>query len=64
MAKKQKLFCPKCGGRNVANNGDKGEFGEIFVAEEIDRDIECYDIITAYNCDDCGCVWYISTEEM
>ena len=54
------MCCPKGGKTNVVDDGCKGEFGTLFVAEETNSSTECADLITAYHCNDCECVWYIS----
>lgn len=46
----------------MKRDGKKGPNGELYVGQ--DGSADCYDLIVAYHCMDCSCVFYISTNEV
>lgn len=58
-----KLFCPICGEQNVLKCNQRPNGGELFVGEEDENSIECFDgTIVLHQCGTCNAAFYTSDE--
>lgn len=56
-----KLFCPKCGDKNVIREKQSPNGGYLYVGEEIDNNTEVFDGDIEYNrCDTCNATFYLT----